>query len=137
MLTRYALGYVLTGLSFALIDSIWLRTMYTRLYQPEIGELLGGLRLGPAIVFYLLYIGGMMWFAVGQALANGRWQTAVVQGAVLGFMCYATYDLTNFATLKIWSMKVTLLDILWGTVLTGSASLAGWAATNAILGRSV
>ena len=136
MLTRYALGYVLTGLSFALIDSIWLRTMYTRLYQPEIGELLGGLRLGPAIAFYLLYIGGMMWFAVGPALANGRWQTALVQGAVLGFMCYATYDLTNFATLKIWSMKVTLLDIIWGTVLTGSASLAGWAATNAILGRS-
>jgi len=136
MLTRYALGYVMTGLSFALIDSIWLRTMYTRLYQPEIGELLGGLRLGPAIAFYLLYIGGMMWFAVGPALANGRWQTALVQGAVLGFMCYATYDLTNFATLKIWSMKVTLLDIMWGTVLTGSASLAGWAATNAILGRS-
>ena len=136
MLTRYALGYVLTGLSFALIDSIWLRTMYTRLYQPEIGELLGGLRLGPAIAFYLLYIGGMMWFAVGPALANGRWQTALVQGAVLGFMCYATYDLTNFATLKIWSMKVTLLDIVWGTVLTGSASLAGWAATQAILGRS-
>jgi len=136
MLTRYALGYVLTGLSFALIDSIWLRTMYTRLYQPEIGELLGGLRLGPAIAFYLLYIGGMMWFAVGPALANGRWQTALVQGAVLGFMCYATYDLTNFATLKIWSMKVTLLDIIWGTVLTGSASLAGWAATQAILGRS-
>ena len=136
MLTRYALGYVLTGLSFALIDSIWLRTMYSRLYQPEIGELLGGLRLGPAIAFYLLYIGGMMWFAVGPALANGRWQTALVQGAVLGFMCYATYDLTNFATLKIWSMKVTLLDIMWGTVLTGSASLAGWAATQAILGRS-
>ncbi len=136
MLTRYALGYLLTGLSFALIDSIWLRTMYTRLYQPEIGELLGGLRLGPAIAFYLLYIGGMMWFAVGPALANGRWQTALVQGAVLGFMCYATYDLTNFATLKVWSMKVTLLDILWGTVLTGSASLAGWAATQAILGRS-
>ena len=136
MLTRYALGYLLTGLSFALIDSIWLRTMYTRLYQPEIGELLGGLRLGPAIAFYLLYIGGMMWFAVGPALANGRWQTALVQGAVLGFMCYATYDLTNFATLKIWSMKVTLLDIMWGTVLTGSASLAGWAATQAILGRS-
>ncbi|MEY3657339.1 MAG: hypothetical protein RL425_100 [Pseudomonadota bacterium] len=136
MLTRYALGYLLTGLSFALIDSIWLRTMYTRLYQPEIGELLGGLRLGPAVAFYLLYIGGMMWFAVGPALANGRWQTALVQGAVLGFMCYATYDLTNFATLKIWSMKVTLLDILWGTVLTGSASLAGWAATQAILGRS-
>ena len=125
MLTRYALGYLLTGLSFALIDSIWLRTMYTRLYQPEIGELLGGLRLGPAIAFYLLYIGGMMWFAVGPALANGRWQTALVQGAVLGFMCYATYDLTNYATLKVWSLKVTVLDLMWGTVLTGGTAAAG------------
>jgi uncharacterized membrane protein len=77
----------------------------------------------------------MIWFAVGPALANGRWQTALVQGAILGLLCYATYDLTNFATLKIWSLKVTLLDILWGTVLTGSASLAGYAATNALFNR--
>jgi uncharacterized membrane protein len=135
MLIRAVTAYVLTGISFALIDSIWLRTMYTRLYQPEIGELLGGLRLGPAIAFYLIYIAGMIWFAVGPALVNGRWQTALVQGAALGFLCYATYDLTNFATLKIWSLKVTLLDILWGTFLTGSASLAGWAATRALLGK--
>lgn len=135
MIARLATAYLFTGLAFALIDSVWLRTMYSRLYQPELGALLGNLRLGPAIAFYLIYIAGMIWFAVGPALANGRWQTALVQGAIMGLLCYATYDLTNFATLKIWSLKVTLLDILWGTVLTGSASLAGYAATNALFNR--
>jgi uncharacterized membrane protein len=137
MIAKYALGYVATGIAFALIDSVWLRTMYTRLYQPEIGELLmkGGFRMGPAVVFYLLYILGMMVFAVGPALKDGNWQTALIQGALLGFFCYMTYDLTNFATLKVWSTKVTVLDIIWGTVLTGSASLAGWWVTTAILGR--
>ena len=136
MLAKYAVGYLATGIAFALIDSIWLRTMYTRLYQPELGPLLGSLKLGPAVAFYLLYIAGMIWFAVGPALANGRWQTALIQGAVLGCLCYATYDLTNQATLKLWSTKVTVLDILWGTCLTGSASLIGWWATTAILGKN-
>lgn len=136
MLAKYAVGYLATGIAFALIDSIWLRTMYTRLYQPELGPLLGPLKLGPAVVFYLLYIAGMMWFAVAPALANGRWQTALIQGAVLGCLCYATYDLTNQATLKMWSTKVTVLDIMWGTVLTGSASLTGWWVTTAIFGRN-
>lgn len=136
MLAKYAVGYLASGIAFALIDSIWLRTMYTRLYQPELGPLLGALKLGPAVVFYLLYIAGMMWFAVGPALANGRWQTALFQGAVLGCLCYATYDLTNQATLKMWSTKVTVLDIMWGTFLTGSASLTGWWVTTAIFGRN-
>jgi uncharacterized membrane protein len=136
MLAKYAVGYLATGIAFALIDSIWLRTMYTRLYQPELGPLLGSLKLGPAVVFYLLYIAGMMWFAVAPALANGRWQTALIQGAVLGCVCYATYDLTNQATLKMWSTKVTVLDIMWGTFLTGSASLTGWWVTTAIFGRN-
>lgn len=136
MLAKYAIGYLATGIAFAFIDSIWLRTMYTRLYQPEIGPLLGNLKLAPSIVFYLLYIAGMMWFAVGPALANGRWQTALIQGAVLGCLCYATYDLTNQATLKLWSTKVTVLDIVWGTFLTGSASLVGWWATTSLMGRN-
>ena len=109
--------------------------MYTRLYQPEIGPLLykGGVRMGPAIAFYLLYILGMMVFAVGPALKGESWQTALVQGALLGFFCYATYDLTNYATLSLWSMKVTVLDMIWGTLLTGSASLAGYWITSKLL----
>ncbi len=138
MLIKYFVAYVVTGLAFALIDSVWLRNAYTKLYQPELGDMLmkGGFRLGPAIAFYLLYILGMMIFAVGPAMASGRWQTALIQGALLGFFCYMTYDLTNMATLKQWSMKVVILDIIWGTFLTGSASLVGYFVTNAIFGRS-
>jgi uncharacterized membrane protein len=138
MMTKYLIGYIATGLAFAMIDSIWLRTMYTRLYKPEIGELMmrGGFRVGPAIAFYLLYILGMMIFAVGPALQTGRWQMALIQGALFGFFCYMTYDLTNHATMKVWSTKVTVLDILWGTFLTGSASAAGYTVANWILGRA-
>jgi uncharacterized membrane protein len=138
MVTKYLVGYVATGVAFALIDSVWLRTMYTRLYKPEIGELMmkDGFRLAPAIVFYLLYILGIMIFAVGPALQSGKWQTALIWGALFGFFCYMTYDLTNYATLKVWSMKVTVLDIIWGTVLTGSASLAGWWVATLISGKS-
>lgn len=139
MVVKYTVAYIATGLAFALIDSVWLRTMYKRLYQPEIGELMvrGGFRMGPAIVFYVLYIVGMMIFAVGPALAAGKWQVALLQGALLGFFCYMTYDLTNYATLKVWSTKITVLDIMWGTFLTGSASMAGYLVTNAIFGKAV
>jgi uncharacterized membrane protein len=137
MLTKYIVAYIATGIGFALIDSIWLRSMYTRLYQPEIGEMMmkGGFRIGPAVVFYLLYILGMMIFAVGPALQSGKWQSALLWGALLGFFCYMTYDLTNHATLKVWSTKVTILDIIWGTFLTGSASLFGYCAVTLIWGK--
>jgi uncharacterized membrane protein len=137
MIAKYILAYISTGLAFALIDSLWLSTMYKRLYKPEIGDMMmdNGFRLGPAVAFYLLYIAGMLVFAVVPAFANGRWQTALVQGAMLGFLCYMTYDLTNLATLKSWSIKVTILDMIWGTVLTGSASLAGYLLTTAVLSK--
>ena len=136
MILKYIIGYIATGISFAFIDSFWLRTMYTRLYQPEIGAvLMKGMRLGPAVAFYLLYILGMMIFAVGPAMASGKWQTALINGAMFGFFCYMTYDLTNFATLKVWSMKVTILDMIWGTFLTGSAAAAGYWVTTAITGK--
>jgi uncharacterized membrane protein len=130
MMMKLIVAYIATGLAFALIDSVWLINMAPRLYKPEIGEMMAEpFRLKPAIVFYLIYIAGMMWFAVVPGLNDGRWQTALVQGAVLGLMCYMTYDLTNYATLKVWSMKVTVLDMIWGTVLTGSASAVGMLVT--------
>lgn len=136
MIVKYLIAYIATGISFAVIDSFWLRTMYTRLYVPEIGELLmKGLRWGPAIVFYLLYILGIMVFAVSPALQSGKWQTALIQGAMFGFFCYMTYDLTNYATLKVWSLKVTILDMIWGTLLTGGAALGGYLITTAIAGK--
>jgi uncharacterized membrane protein len=138
MILKYITAYIATGLAFALIDSVWLRNMYGRLYKPEIGEMMmtNGFRLGPAIAFYLLYILGMMIFAVNPAFASGKWQTALIQGAMFGFFCYMTYDLTNMATLKQWSMKVTILDMIWGTVLTGSASAVGYWVTSLLFNKS-
>ncbi len=131
---RLFTAYVATGLAFALIDSVWLIFMAPRLYQPEIGAMLiKGFRPTPAIIFYLLYISGMLVFAVLPGLAAGRWQVALVQGALLGFFCYMTYDLTNYSTLKIWSLKVTLFDMVWGTVLTGLAATAGMLVTARLL----
>ena len=130
---RYAFAYMATGIAFALIDSVWLRTMSERLYKVEIGELLAdSFRLPPAILFYLLYILGMMIFAVGPAMRSGSWKTALCYGAAFGFFAYMTYDLTNYATLKVWSLKVTILDMIWGTVLTGLAAATGAAVTNKV-----
>jgi len=117
---KYLVGYIATGLAFAVIDSVWLRSMYTRLYQPEIGEMMmkNGFRLGPAVIFYLLYILGMMIFAVGPALLTGKWQTAVVWGALLGFFCYMTYDLTNLAVVRDFPVRLAFIDMAWGSFLT-------------------
>ncbi len=128
---RLFVAYLATGIAFAMIDSVWLLTMATRLYQPEIGAMLTDkFRIGPAVLFYLFYIGGIVIFAVDPGLAAGRWQLALQRGGLFGFFCYMTYDLTNQATLKLWSTRVTLFDLGWGTVLTGLAAAAGMVVTS-------
>lgn len=123
-------AYGLTLVAFAAIDSVWLINMAPRLYKPEIGPVMmdNGFRLTPALIFYAIYIGGIVYFAVWPGLSagiNGGVVKAALQGAILGFVCYATYDLTNYATLKVWSLKVTVLDLIWGTLLTGGTAAAG------------
>jgi uncharacterized membrane protein len=121
-------AYVATAVLFGILDALWLRTMVTKVYRPEIGALLmDGWRPAPALIFYALYMLGIQIFAVAPALAAGKWQVAAQWGAMFGFFCYMTYDLTNHATMKIWSTKVTLLDIAWGTAATGfAAGAAAW-----------
>lgn len=115
---------VATALIFGALDAVWLNTMYTRLYLPHIGELMGDLRWVPALAFYALYIVGIQIFAVAPALAAGRAIVALRFGALFGLFCYATYDLTNQATLRVWSTTVTLADMAWGTFATGTAAAA-------------
>ena len=124
---QYAVAYLAAGLYMALVDSVWLTSMIN-VYRQNIGELLlpDGIRVAPAIAFYLLYIFGIVWFAVSPALANGgSLQTAALNGALLGLVCYGTYDLTNQATLKVWPTFITLMDLAWGTILTATAAVAG------------
>ncbi|MEZ4885975.1 MAG: DUF2177 family protein [Chitinophagales bacterium] len=115
--------YLLTTLTFFLIDMFWLGFVAKNLYQNHIGHLMADkVYWTPAIVFYLLYIVGILVFAVLPQLQGGTWQQAAVWGALFGFFTYMTYDLTNLATLKNWSHLVAVADIIWGTVLCASVA---------------
>ena len=128
------LSYVATAVVFLGLDAIWLSLAGPRLYRPQLGDLLlESYRVAPAAVFYLLYVVGIVIFAVQPAAASGRWQTALVYGALFGFFAYGTYDLTNFATIKGWSQLITFVDLAWGTLLTGVAATAGYLIASSIL----
>jgi uncharacterized membrane protein len=116
-------AWITALVAFTGIDFVWLSRMGDAFYRPAMGDMvLNGFRLAPAIVFYLIYAAGLTWIAVRPALAEGGWTVALVNGAVLGFVAYATYDLTNQATLRHWSTALTVVDIAWGTLLSGVAA---------------
>lgn len=124
---KYGIAYLASGLTFAAIDAVWLTTMTNRLYKPVLGPIMAARPdLGAAVAFYLIMIGGIVFFAVEPALRGGGWGRAVLNGAALGLVAYATYDLTNQATLNVWSMKLTVIDLAWGTILSGVAATAGY-----------
>ncbi|MFC3070993.1 DUF2177 family protein [Phenylobacterium soli] len=128
-----AIAYGLTLVIFAVIDTLWLGAMGERLYRPLIGGVLAErFRAAPAIVFYVVYAAGLALFAVRPGLGEG-WRTALVWGGLFGFFAYATYDLTNYATLRTWSLTLTIVDMAWGVVVSAaSASLATLAASKVI-----
>ena len=133
---KYVAAYLGAGLTFAIIDAVWLTTMTPRLYKPVIGPILAAKPdMTAAIIFYLLSIAGTVFLAIDPALREGSWTRALLNGAVLGFIAYATYDLTNQATLSVWSWKLTLTDIAWGTVLTATSALGGYFAARWAEGR--
>lgn len=119
---QWIIAYVTAAVAFGLLDALWLRWAGPNLYRPLIGEVLAdSFRIVPAVVFYVLYIAGMVWFAVRPGLAQGV-PYGVLNGALFGAICYATYDLTNQATLKVWSTQMTVIDIAWGASATALAS---------------
>lgn len=114
--------YLLAVPVFFLIDMLWLGLVANKFYQTHLGFLMGPVNWTAAVIFYLLYIIGIVVFAVSPALSAQSLQKAVLLGALFGFLAYATYDLTNLATLKDWPLIVTLVDLVWGTVLTGTVA---------------
>jgi len=125
-MARIVTAYVSTLAVFAAVDAIWLTNSADLLYRPLLGPILAPqFRLVPAILFYLLYIAGLIYFAVAPALAEQRWQIALTKGALFGFFAYATYDLTNQATLLLWSTKITVADMIWGSFVSGISSAGG------------
>ena len=127
---KWIIAYLATGVAFGALDAMWLRWAGPNLYRPALGDLLApSFRAAPAIVFYALFIAALVWFAVRPGLTGGV-GTAVLNGALLGGICYATYDLNNQATMKVWPVNVTLIDIAWGALASAVAAGVGcWAAT--------
>src|SRR3989344_4689861 len=123
---RYLWAFIGSGLAMAALDAIWLTQVGPRLYRPAIGELLADKPdMRAAVAFYLIYVCGIVFLAVSPALRDGSLMRATIAGAVLGLVAYPTYDLTNQATLKVWPLHVTLVDVAWGTLLTAAAAAAG------------
>ena len=128
---KYLIAYGGTAVALAAMDALWLTFAGAKLYRPYIGELLmeNGFRIAPAITFYVLYVAGVVIFAVSPALKSGQWTTAALMGGLFGLFCYATYDLTNQATLKVWPLRITLIDLAWGVFLTATAASVGYLVT--------
>lgn len=119
--------YLLTVPVFFLIDLLWLGLVAKPFYREQLADFLGdGFNWQAAVVFYLIFIVGILLFAVVPALEKEAWQHALVWGALFGFFTYATYDLTNLATLPGWPIKVVVVDILWGTVLCASVAVSSF-----------
>ncbi|MEN1759049.1 DUF2177 family protein [Anoxynatronum sibiricum] len=125
--------YLVAVMVFFGIDLIWLGVVAQRFYQQQIGFLLSPRVNWPAaITFYLLYVAGMVFFALRPAIAHESWQTALFTGAFFGFITYATYDLTNLATLRDWPLLVTLVDLAWGTTLGAAVTTGTFLITRAL-----
>jgi uncharacterized membrane protein len=120
---RYLFPYGVLVCIFGILDFIWLGNFGVELYRQVLGDALAKeVRPVPAIIFYLLYTAGVCFFVVFPALAAKDARQALLRGAALGLLCYGTFDLTNHATMAVWSTTLTVTDMAWGTFATGFAS---------------
>ena len=133
-LTRALSIYAITLPIFFAIDLVWLGVVAKNFYRQHLGHLLGPqVNWGAAILFYLLFIAGIVFFAVRPALETHSAMRALAYGAFFGFLAYATYDLTNQATMKNWPVLVTVIDLAWGTVLTATVAFLSYQVSSRVL----
>lgn len=119
--------YIVIAVVFLGIDLLWLGVIAKGFYNEQLGSLLAdSVRWIPALVFYLFYVGAILYLAVLPALQTNSFVRAAVNAAVLGAAAYGAYELTNLATLKHWPLQVAMVDLVWGTVLTTLAACAGY-----------
>ena len=116
---------------FFAIDMFWLGLVAKNFYKNQIGFLMTpNINWVAAIIFYLLFIVGLVLFVITPAVEKGSWTYALLFGALFGLITYATYDLTNLATLKDWPLLVTIVDLAWGAVLAASVSVVTYFITS-------
>lgn len=125
--SKLLISYLLTTVVFFAIDMVWLGFIAKDLYRKHLGNFLSDkVNWTAAIIFYLLFITGIFYFSILPAIEKNSMAKAVISGALFGFFTYATYDLTNLATLKDWPLRIVFIDIIWGAILTGLVSTAGF-----------
>jgi uncharacterized membrane protein len=116
--------YIFTLFPFLALDAVWLGLAAPAFYKTYIGHLMAATPNLPAAgIFYLLYVAGLVVFVTGR---EGTLKLTILRGAFFGLLCYATYDLTNLATLRDWPLLVTVVDLIWGTFASGFTSMAAW-----------
>jgi uncharacterized membrane protein len=132
-ITKLFISYILTFIVFFIIDMAWLGFIAKDLYKKYLGDLLSEqVNWVAAIIFYVLFIVGVFIFAILPSVEKNSLSSAVTLGALFGFFTYATYDLTNLATLKGWPKNIVIIDIIWGSVLTAIVSTSGFFIVNYI-----
>ena len=120
---RYIILYLATLIVLIPIDFLFLGTIAKSFFTAQVGDMLGDIRLAPAILFYLLYVGGILIFVSGSGGTN--WQSTLLYGALFGLFCYATFELTSLSLLRHWTWPVVMVDVSWGTFVTAVSSTLG------------
>jgi uncharacterized membrane protein len=134
ILNRYVVLYLATLIVLIPVDVLFLGIVARRFFTSEVGDMLGAIRLAPAILFYLLYVVGILVFVSGSAAAD--WQSTMLYGALFGFFCYTTFELTSLSLLKHWTWAVVLVDVSWGAFVTALSSTAGLLIANWIMPKA-
>ena len=122
-MNRYVVLYLATLIVLIPIDFLFLGVAAKGFFTAEVGDMLGEIRPAPAILFYLLYVAGILIFV--SATATATWQSTLLYGALFGFFCYATFELTSLSLLKHWTWPVVIMDVAWGSFVTAATSTAG------------
>ena len=127
---RYAILYLATLIVLIPVDFLFLGIVAKGFFSSQVGDMLGEIRVAPAVLFYLLYVVGVVVFVSGPVGAT--WQSTLLYGALFGFFCYATFELTSLSLLKHWTWPVVILDVSWGTFVTALSSTVGFLIANQI-----
>ncbi len=123
---KFLPAYIATIITMFILDLIWLSQIAQPLYKAGIGHLMADApKLGFAAIFYLVFVFGLFWFAVRPSIGTKGVKSAFIAGALFGFFIYASYDLTNLALLKDWPLTLSMIDITWGTSLSGVCAAVG------------
>lgn len=129
----YVIAWIVAAIAFLALDALWFSWSVPRFYKPVIGEIMRPrFSLQPAIAFYVIYVSAIVYFGVRTGLEDASLASATLNGALLGLFAYATFDLSNHAILRVWSTKLSVVDMTWGTAATALASGVAYEAASLV-----